>query len=209
MMVTRDFLMDMGISEEHIDAILAAHQQDMAAQENTHDDEAQETMQTQEQVSGEMLEQQQMLAELIGQRDALAARVQALEALDAAAIQQAFDMYRAQVEQERANAQKIEAMRHALREAGVQREEFIDLLMEHIDLAQVELEGRSVKDAALIIEPLKALYSGCFATLYTEGAPVYRPLQGNGGMTRADIMAIRDTTKRQQAIAEHHELFGY
>lgn len=151
------------------------------------------------------------LTEVQAQRDALLERVAALEASgsEAAAVQQAFDAFRQQVAQERSDAEKTAAMRRALRQAGVQREEFIDLLMEHVDLSEVAVEQRQVRDAALLIAPLRSLYGGCFATQQVMGAPVHHPLQGGGGMTREDILAIRDASRRQQAIAEHHELFGY
>ena len=32
---------------------------------------------------------------------------------------------------------------------------------------------------------------------------------GGGGMTKEDIMKIKDDTERQRAIAENHELFGF
>lgn len=196
MEMTMENLTALGIDEAAAADILAAHHDALVALEAERDS---------------LLEQAGAQAEMQRQRDELLGRVAVLEATcsEAESVQQAYDAYRAQVEQERSDADKVAALRRALRLAGVQREEFIDLLMDHIDLAQVALDNHQVRDAELLIAPLKVLYSGCFATQHVQGAPFGHPLHGSGGMTKADIMAIRDATKRQQAIAAHHELFGY
>ena len=50
-----------------------------------------------------------------------------------------------------------------------------------------------------------------FKTTVTEkGAVVETPPQtGKATKTKDEIMAIKDTHQRQQAIAENHELFGF
>lgn len=151
------------------------------------------------------------LARTQAERDALMERVTALQEAEekAQAVQAAYDAYRERVEQERLHADKQAALRRALRMAGVQREEFVELLTEHVDLTQVTLENHQLRDAQQLIASLQERYSGCFAKQQVQGVPLSRPPQGSGDMTREEIMAIRDADKRQRAIAAHHELFGY
>lgn len=121
---------------------------------------------------------------------------------------EAHKTYRQQVETEKANAVKSTAVRAALKAAGVNREEFAELLLGKVDLSKVELDGDAVKDPASLIDPLKASYAGCFSTVIDKGTPRANPPAGGGkGMTKADILAIEDTSARQEAIANNLELF--
>lgn len=120
----------------------------------------------------------------------------------------AHKAYRDQVETDRANAVKSTAVRAALRAAGVNRDEFADLLLGKVDLSKVELEGDKVKDADGLIAPLKGSYAGCFGTVTDKGTPPANPPAGGGkGLTKAEILAIEDTSARQEAIANNLELF--
>ena len=120
----------------------------------------------------------------------------------------AHKTYREQVEAEKTNAVKSTAVRAALKAAGVNRDEFAELLLGKVDLSKVELDGDAVKDTASLIDPLKASYAGCFGTVSDKGTPPANPPAGGGkGMTKADILAIEDTSARQEAIANNLELF--
>lgn len=120
----------------------------------------------------------------------------------------AHKAYRDQVETDKANAVKSTAVRAALKAAGVNRDEFADLLLGKVDLSKVELDGDKVKDADGLIAPLKGSYAGCFGTATDKGTPPSNPPAGGGkGMTKAEILAIEDTSARQDAIANNLELF--
>lgn len=120
----------------------------------------------------------------------------------------AHKAYRDQVETDKANAVKSTAVRAALRAAGVNRDEFADLLLGQVDLSKVELDGDKVKDADGLIGPLKGSYAGCFGTVTDKGTPPANPPAGGGkGLTKAEILAIEDTSARQEAIANNLELF--
>lgn len=77
----------------------------------------------------------------------------------------------------------------------------------------IELDEKGgIKDS----KALDALVDGEFASLVvkssTRGANTATPpgsKTGGGSMTKAEILAIKDTAQRQAAIAEHHELFGF
>ena len=102
-----------------------------------------------------------------------------------AEVQAAFDAYRAQVEKEQLEDRKTTALQRTLEEAGVTRAGFRALLLQGINLATVELDGETVKNAEAVIAPLKESYADCFSTLQTQGTP---PLDPPGGkITSADL----------------------
>lgn len=102
---------------------------------------------------------------------------------DAAKVQADFDAYKAQVDLEKTNAAKMAALRKAFKAGGVARDEFADLLAGKVDLAAVELDGDSVKEADKLIAPLKASYAGCFAQEDTKGVPPAAPPTGGGKLS--------------------------
>ena len=128
---------------------------------------------------------------------------------NAAEVQAAFDAYKQQVENEKANAAKTSAVRAALKAAGVNRDEFADLLLGKVDLSKVELDGDKVKDADGLIAPLKGSYAGCFGTVTDKGTPPANPPAGGGkGMTKDQILAIKDPAEQRMAIAQNLDLFN-
>lgn len=127
---------------------------------------------------------------------------------NASDVQAAFDAYKQQVESEKSTAAKTAAVRSALKAAGVNREEFADLLMGKVDLSKVEMDGDKLKDADGLINPLKGSYAGCFGTVTDKGTPPANPPAGGGkGMTREDILAIKDPAEQRVAIAQNLNLF--
>lgn len=95
-------------------------------------------------------------------------------------VQAAFDAYKQQVESEKSTAAKTAAVRSALKAAGVNREEFADLLMGKVDLSKVEMDGDKLKDADGLINPLKGSYAGCFGTIEDKGTDKTDPPAGDG-----------------------------
>lgn len=121
----------------------------------------------------------------------------------------AHKAFRDQVETDKVNAVKAAAVRAALKAAGVNREEFADLLLGKVDFDKVELDGDAVKDSATLIDPLKASYAGCFGTVSEKGTPPATPPSGGStGMTRDQILAIKDPAEQRVAIAQNLDLFN-
>ena len=131
------------------------------------------------------------------------------QAGDAMRIQGEFDEFRKQAEAERLYAGKAAAMRRALREAGVRREGFEELLMRGIDLDSVVLDGEAVADAEAVIGPLRERFGECFATEEVRGTTVFCPPGGAGnsaGYSREEIVAMKDPEVRRAAIAQWLEM---
>ena len=192
MALTRNFLKSMGLSDEQVSAIIENHT---------------------DTVEG-----------LKKERDTLKAAADSVEALtrerdeykdklskagDAAKVQAEFDAYRQQVETEKANAAKSAAVRKALKASGVQREEFLDLLMGKVELDKVEMDGDAVKDEEAFVAPFKASYAGCFASESEQGTKLQNPPSGGGTrMTKEQIAKIENRDERRAAIAANLDLYN-
>lgn len=111
---------------------------------------------------------------------------------DAEQARNELQTYRQQVEADRLTAGKQAALRGALKEAGVQREDFVELLLKAVDLSAVELDGDRLKDAAALIAPLKASYGGCFAVTATHGTPPIDPPVGGQRLTREQVSGMSE-----------------
>lgn len=172
MALTREELKEMGLTEEQVTSIIKGHT---------------------ETVTGLTTERDRLNNDLQkAQNDLRTARG------DAEKANNDLQAYRQQVAAERLAASKQTAIRGALKEAGVQRDDFIDLLLRAIDLDTVEMDGDKVKNPAALVDPLKATYGGCFAVTHTQGVPPVNPPASSSqkltreqieGMSEAEILA--------------------
>lgn len=192
MALTRNYLKSMGLTEEQVNAIIENHTDsiDGLKAELATARAAAETVEA-----------------LTKERDELKDKLS--KAGDAAKVQAEFDAYRQQVETEKANAAKSAAVRKALKASGVQREEFLDLLMGKVELDKVEMDGDAVKDEASFVAPFKAAYAGCFASESEQGTKLQNPPSGGGTrMTKEQIAKIEDRDERRAAIAANLDLYN-
>lgn len=190
MALTRKSLKALCLDEDKVESIIEAHIESTDALKKQRD---------------EALEKIAELESITKERDSLKAQLE--KAGDAATIKAEFEAYKETIAKEKTNARKKNAMIGALKNAGV-RAEFVDLLIDKIDLEQVEMEGETAKNAEALISPIKDSYSGLFGKVETVGTPPVAPPSGGGAkMTRDEIMKITDTQKRQKAIAENIQLF--
>lgn len=175
MALTRKLLQSMGLTDEQVSAIIENHSETVEGLKAERD---------QHKAAAEAAQS------AARERDELRKQVEALQASggDAAKVQADFDAYRQQVETEKANAAKSAAVRKTLKDSGVAREEFLELLLGKVDLSKVEMEGEAIKDAAALVDPLKTSYSGCFAQELTGGTPpIDPPAGGNKTYTRDQL----------------------
>lgn len=192
MALTRSYLKSMGLTDEQVNAIIENHAETVDALKKERDG---------------FRTQAEAAAEVAKERDTL--KEQLAKAGDAAKVQAEFDAYKTKVEGEKAKAAKSSAVRAALKAAGVNRDEFADLLLGKVDFDKVELDGDAVKDSAALIDPLKASYAGCFGTVTEKGTPPATPPSGGAtGMTRDQILAIKDPAEQRMAIAQNLDLFN-
>lgn len=189
MALTRNHLKAMGLNEEQISAVIEGHTDTVNAIIKERDDARAAAAK---------------VDELTRERDDYKTKLE--KAGDAAKVQSEFDAYKQQVENEKTNASKATAVRAALKAAGVNRDEFTDLLMGKVDLSKVELDGDKVKDADALIDPLKGSYAGCFGEITDSGTDPINPPSGGGKTTytAADIekMSVDEINKNWEAISK-------
>lgn len=80
------------------------------------------------------------------------------------------------------------------------------------EIAGVELDGDKIKDTAALDALVSGTFAGLVVTKTVHGAQTANPPANNGGKaykTKEEILAIKDRTERQNAIAENHEMFGF
>lgn len=173
MALTREELREMGLTEEQVEHIIKGHTETVTGLTTERDRLSGELQKAQTSAQQAKTELQTALQTALG---------------DAEKARNDLADYRKQVETERANAGRQTAIRKALREAGVQREDFVELLARTVDPATVEMDGDKIKDAAALIDPLKASYGGCFAVTQTQGVPpVNPPTSAPQKLTRDDV----------------------
>ena len=167
MALTRKFLKALGIEDDKIDEIVAAHGETVTALKAEIDEAKQGA-------SG--------LDAITKERDRYKADLEALQKTsgDAAKVQAEYDAYKAQVEKDKTAAQKGAALDAVLKEAGVERESFRAQLRKGWDMDSVELEDGKVKDKAALISRIKADYPDFIGKASTEGTPPAAPPAGGG-----------------------------
>ena len=121
----------------------------------------------------------------------------------------AFEDFKKQTAQDAETAKVKAAYRKLLAEEGIS-EKRLDSILKVTDLSKMKLDKDGNLDG---VDDLKKFINdewGGFKTTVTEkGATVEKPPQtGKPMKTREEILAIKDTTERQKAIAENLQLFG-
>lgn len=126
------------------------------------------------------------------------------------ALKDDFDAFKKDISAKETKVTRDNAYKELLKQAGIS-EKRIDAVLKVSDVASLEMgEDGKFKDSDKILENIKNEWADFITTTETQGAQTSTPPSNNGGgkMTKADIMKIKDTSERQKAIAENHELFG-
>lgn len=103
--------------------------------------------------------------------------------------QQELADFKAQIETEKTNNVKRDAVRTALRANGVARTEFQDLIINALDLKDINVGDKGIENVDALIESTKTKYPACFSTVQEGGTPPVDPLGGNPPrpLTIADV----------------------
>lgn len=126
------------------------------------------------------------------------------------ALKDDFEAYKKDITAKETKATKSNAYKALLKEAGIS-EKRLDTVLKVSDIDSLEMgEDGKFKDSEKILEGIKTEWADFITTQETHGAKTATPPDNTGGgkMSKADIMKIKDTSERQKAIAENHELFG-
>lgn len=194
MALTNALLKSMGIEGDQRDQIMAAHQ---------------ETLQS-------IKDERDQLRDTAAKVPDLERQIQELEAARPAEDferkyndeHEAFEAYKAKVASEQADKEKADLYRALLLEQGVDPKR-VDAIMRVTDLAEVSVKDGQLEDSEKLAESIRSEWADFVVKEITRGASVDDPPGGGGtGRTRDEILAIKDTAERQQAIADNPELFG-
>lgn len=115
---------------------------------------------------------------------------------------QAFEDFKAQIQTERADAEKAQAYRGMLMAAGIDPKR-IDAIMRVTDLSEVEMEDGKLKDAGKLEESAKQEWSDFVLKTFTKGTDPENPPKGVGKVPEG---ADPDVAKRMQE--RHERMFG-
>lgn len=205
MALTRKFLSAMGIDDSKIDEIINAHTDTVNG--------LKEEIDKYKADAGKLPSIQKELDEIKGAMASgekspykvkYEAKVEELEDL-----KKQFEDYKADITAKETHAQKSDAYRQLLKEAGV-NEKRIDAILKISDVDSVEFDkDHKVKDADKLTEAIKSEWADFIVKQTTQGANTANPPANTGGgkKTKEEIFAIKDTMERQKAMLDNKELF--
>lgn len=190
MALTRKLLKGMGLTEEQIDSVIDAHTETV--------DGLKEQINTYKADADTLKDVQKELDDLKNGKDWKAE----YDKLD-----KSFKDYKAEVAGKETLEAKQAAYRKLLTAENIPMK-FHDRIIKMTDFDAVEMDGDAIKDEAQQRGNIKSEWGEYVSTTETKGDRPDNPPAGTNKMTKAEIMAIKDTAVRQKAIAENLSLFG-
>lgn len=126
------------------------------------------------------------------------------------ALKKEFESYKSEQSAIAEKAAKESAYKEMLKNAGIS-EKRIASIMRVTNLSDIKLDkDGKLKDYDKLVDSVKSEWSDFIETKTEKGADTKNPPDGSRTkMTKDEILKIKDTSERQQAIAENHELFGF
>lgn len=193
MALTRKLLKSLGLEEAAIDTIIDAHTETTDALKKERDTAREE--------AGKI---GNLTRQLNDANDKLA------KAGDAAKVQADFDAYKQEVEAEKKAAKTDADVRAILKDAGIARASFLDAVANSYDRSKLVYgEDGKITNRDELVTAAKTDYSDFVASTASVGIPPVTPPTGKaGGMTKDEIMAIRDPEARQAEIIRNPAAFG-
>lgn len=187
MALTRKMLKAMGIEDEKIEQIVEAHAETVDALKGERDQAVAE--------AGEAVKLREQLDEAradleAASRDGFKAKYEEEHA--------AFEAFKSDVEQERAESAKSALYRELLREAGVD-EKRVDSVLRVADLSAVEVRDGEIVDRDKALEGVKSEWSDFIATTGSHGGDVETPPAGGG---EVDLDGLSDAEYYKQVYGK-------
>lgn len=193
MALTRKMLKGMGLTEEQIDTIIEGHDETVSALKDR---------------ITELNGKADQAEALKKERDDL--RKAAEDAKNGTDWKAEYDKLKADTEAKETAAKVKAAYRQLLRDAKLD-DDMLDTVMDatRFDDMKLDRDGKTLKDADKLTEGITSKWQKFIVTEGTKAPPTKTPPEGGKGTrTKDEIMAIKDTAERQQAIMENPTLFG-
>lgn len=127
------------------------------------------------------------------------------------ALKEDFETYKKDISAKETKATRSNAYKELLKQAGVS-EKRLESVLKVSDIDSLEMgEDGKFKDSDKILDNIKSEWADFITTTETHGAKTATPPKNTGGnkMSKDEIMKIKDSSERQKAIADNHELFGF
>ena len=183
--LTRKFLEGMGIDEKQVESIIEAHSETVNGLKADRDKYKEQ--------AGKVADLQKQLEEAeaaSGSGDEWEQKYQDEH--------QAFEDFKAQVETEKAEADKAQAYRGMLMAAGIDPKR-IDAIMRVTDLSQVEMEDGKLKDTEKLQESAKQEWSDFVVKSNTQGSnPANPPTKPSPNVEGGDPEVARRMQERYE-----------
>ena len=198
MALSRKFLAALGIEAEKIDEIINAHSETVEGLKEERDS-YKEKADKYDKVQND-LEAANKKIEDLSKDDAYKVKYEALK--------EDFDEYKKGIETEKSNNNKTAAYKSLLKEIGIS-EKRIDSITKLAELDKIKLdkEGK-IEGVDDLKKSLSEEWSDFIVKNGEKGADTSTPPAGTGSKkTKEEILAIKDTTERQQAMLDNKELF--
>lgn len=197
MALTRKFLSAMGIDADKVDEIITAHTEVTDALKEERDKykkDAEELPKVQAQLDDALKKGDDAYKEKYEKEH------------------KAFEDYKKEQDAEALQRKKKSAYKEILKEAGIQ-DKRIDAVLkvsgDVINKIELDDDGK-VKGADELTKAAAKEWPEFIAKEETRGTDTQSHEGATGsGVSKADIMKIKDAAERQKAIAENHELFGF
>ena len=200
MALTRKFLSALGVDAEKIDEIISAHTDTVDALKEERD---------KYKVDAEKLPAvKQELKELKSATEKAGTEGEAYK-VKYEALKEEFDAYKVTEAKKAEKTAKTEAFKTLLKKAGVSDKRLASVVKVS-DIDKIELDGEGqIKDAEKLEKSIKEEWADFITTTTERGAATTNPPANTGGvkMTKEEIMAIKNTAERQQAMLENKDLF--
>lgn len=197
MALTRKYLKSVGLTDDQVEGVIEEHQSTLEA--------LKEQNKALKADVDKLAEVQKELDDLKAQGDGGYKEKYEAEA-------KAHNTLKQQIEAEKTNATKRTVMDKFLTEkVGIQRETARTLILDAVKWDDVKLdESGALTGADELAKTYADKYKDFVGTTGSQGTPPATPPTGDGPIykSRAEIMKIKDTTERQQAIKENLALFG-
>lgn len=194
MALSRSMLKGMNLTEEQVDAIIEEH---AAAKNNLKDRISKLEKEIEE--NGDYKSKYESLAENV-KKDDWKSKFDSVTA--------ELKEFKEHVANEKRENVKRDAYKNLLKSSGISDKQ-LDAIIKVTDLANLEIdEEGKFKDESKLAENIKNEWSGFIVNSAKSGINTETPPANKGSMTKDEILNIKDTSKRQQAIADNMNLFS-
>lgn len=201
MALTRKFLTALGIESEKVDEIIDAHVATVDALKE-------QIAQAKDDVD-ELAKAKAKIEELTKQIDEN--KSDEVFKVKYEALKEEFKSYKSDIEAKATRETKVNAYRKLLESAGVSEKRIDSIIKvsgDVVDGIKFDAEN-NVVGADELTEGIKTEWADFIVTEGIKGADVAKPPKVvDGKKSKEDILAIKDTTERQRAIAENLDLFN-